>query len=56
MFNSEVNKYMPMLNLGVGVSMNYSVKGAGVPIIFIHPPVLSSINFIYQIDALSYSC
>jgi len=56
MFNSEVNKYMPMLDLGDGVSMNYSVKGEGVPIIFIHPPVLSSINFKYQIDALSYSC
>nr|WP_306798633.1 alpha/beta hydrolase [Oceanobacillus saliphilus] len=36
-----------------GGSIYYSVKGSGVPIIFIHPPVLTSANFQYQIEELS---
>jgi pimeloyl-ACP methyl ester carboxylesterase len=36
-----------------GVSLYYRVKGDGVPIIFIHPPLLTSENFTYQEDELS---
>ncbi|MFD1357016.1 alpha/beta fold hydrolase [Fictibacillus halophilus] len=38
-----------------GVSLYYRVKGDGVPIIFIHPPLLTSENFTYQVDELSKS-
>jgi pimeloyl-ACP methyl ester carboxylesterase len=43
---------MSMLQVN-GVSLFYSVKGEGVPIVFIHPPVLTSDNFIYQKNELS---
>ncbi|WHY96532.1 alpha/beta fold hydrolase [Peribacillus simplex] len=43
---------MPMLNVD-GISLYYSVKGNGVPIVFIHPPVLTSVNFQYQMEELS---
>lgn len=36
-----------------GVSLHYIVRGKGAPLIFIHPPVLSSANFTYQLDELS---
>jgi pimeloyl-ACP methyl ester carboxylesterase len=38
-----------------GVSLFYNVKGEGTPIVFIHPPLLSSVNFKYQSDELSSS-
>lgn len=31
----------------------FDVRGKGIPIVFIHPPVLTSANFTYQIEALS---
>ncbi|MBT2646586.1 alpha/beta hydrolase [Bacillus sp. ISL-34] len=43
---------MPMLDVD-GISLYYSVKGKGVPIVCIHPPVLTSVNFQYQIEELS---
>ncbi|SFB20624.1 MULTISPECIES: alpha/beta fold hydrolase [unclassified Bacillus (in: firmicutes)] len=43
---------MPIFN-STGVDLFYSVKGNGIPIVFIHPPVLTSINFIYQMEELS---
>lgn len=43
---------MPMVDVD-GISMYYSVKGEGTPIVFIHPPLLTSANFRYQIDELS---
>ncbi|WML44874.1 alpha/beta hydrolase [Neobacillus sp. PS3-40] len=43
---------MPILEVD-GISLYYSVKGNGIPIVFIHPPVLTSINFRYQVDELS---
>jgi pimeloyl-ACP methyl ester carboxylesterase len=36
-----------------GVSLYYVVKGQGVPIILIHPPVLTSISFAAQLRELS---
>ncbi|WP_379969677.1 alpha/beta fold hydrolase [Ectobacillus sp. sgz5001026] len=45
---------MPMLEVD-GCSLYYSVQGSGIPIVFIHPPVLTSINFTYQIEELSKS-
>lgn len=36
-----------------GVRLFYSDIGQGIPIIFIHPPLLTSANFTYQIEALS---
>jgi pimeloyl-ACP methyl ester carboxylesterase len=43
---------MPMLDVK-GVSLYYKVKGNGTPIVFIHPPLLTSENFRYQMEALS---
>lgn len=43
---------MPMINLD-DVSLHYTVKGKGIPILFIHPPVLTSVNFKYQLEDLS---
>jgi pimeloyl-ACP methyl ester carboxylesterase len=45
---------MPMLDVD-GISLYYSVKGEGTPIVFIHPPLLTSANFRYQIEELSQS-
>ncbi|MBS4211308.1 MULTISPECIES: alpha/beta fold hydrolase [Neobacillus] len=36
-----------------GIRLYYNVKGEGVPIVFIHPPLLTSANFKYQMDDLS---
>ncbi|HEY0826865.1 MAG TPA: alpha/beta hydrolase [Bacilli bacterium] len=36
-----------------GVSIHYHVEGTGMPIIFIHPPLLTSENFKYQKEQLS---
>ncbi|UVI33295.1 alpha/beta fold hydrolase [Paenibacillus spongiae] len=36
-----------------GYKMHYSELGTGTPIIFIHPPVLTSVNFHYQLQGLS---
>ncbi|WP_080848840.1 alpha/beta fold hydrolase [Cytobacillus gottheilii] len=43
---------MPLLNIGES-TLYYSVKGNGVPIVFIHPPLLTSANFHYQSEDLS---
>lgn len=43
---------LPMFDVE-GSSLYYQVKGEGTPIIFIHPPLLTSTNFIYQLDQLS---
>ncbi|MCI0765782.1 alpha/beta hydrolase [Bacillus sp. TL12] len=43
---------MPMLDVDSS-SLYYIVKGKGVPIVFIHPPVLTCVNFEYQIEELS---
>jgi pimeloyl-ACP methyl ester carboxylesterase len=36
-----------------GYSMHYIDCGKGIALLFIHPPVLTSLNFIYQIQGLS---
>nr|WP_263327466.1 alpha/beta hydrolase [Neobacillus sp. Marseille-Q6967] len=43
---------MPMLEVD-GVRLYYTVKGEGIPIIFIHPPLLTSENFSYQLEGLA---
>jgi pimeloyl-ACP methyl ester carboxylesterase len=43
---------MPVTDIH-GVQMYYETAGQGTPIIFIHPPVLSSISFAHQLDGLS---
>lgn len=43
---------MPTLNIE-GTNLHYEVKGEGTPIIFIHPPLLTSTNFNYQLQRLS---
>jgi pimeloyl-ACP methyl ester carboxylesterase len=43
---------MPTMNLD-DISLYYNVKGKGIPIVFIHPPLLTSVNFNYQLDELS---
>ncbi|MCL6573353.1 MAG: alpha/beta hydrolase [Bacillus sp. (in: Bacteria)] len=43
---------MPMVDVD-GISLYYTVKGEGTPIVFIHPPLLTSANFRYQIEELS---
>jgi pimeloyl-ACP methyl ester carboxylesterase len=44
---------MPTLDVD-GISLDYTVKGEGFPIVFIHPPVLTSVNFKYQLEELSH--
>lgn len=41
-----------MINMN-SASLYYTVKGSGTPIVFIHPPVLTSVNFKYQLEELS---
>ncbi|AFH63182.2 hydrolase [Paenibacillus mucilaginosus K02] len=36
-----------------GTRMYYRSEGRGIPLIFIHPPVLDSTNFTYQLEQLS---
>lgn len=36
-----------------GTTLYYKVKGSGVPIVFIHPPMLTSSNFADQLEHLS---
>jgi pimeloyl-ACP methyl ester carboxylesterase len=43
---------MPIAKLN-GTSLHYHVKGEGVPIVFIHPPLLTKANFNYQVAQLS---
>jgi pimeloyl-ACP methyl ester carboxylesterase len=43
---------MPMLNVD-GVSIYYQVIGEDVPIVFIHPPLITSTIFTYQVAELS---
>ncbi|MBM7660357.1 pimeloyl-ACP methyl ester carboxylesterase [Bacillus mesophilus] len=43
---------MPMLNID-GTTINFTVKGEGIPLVFIHPPTLTSVNFQYQLEELS---
>ena len=43
---------MPTLDVD-GISLYYTVKGKGVPIVFIPPPVLTHVNFKYQVEELS---
>lgn len=43
---------LPTLKIN-DVNVFYEVRGEGVPIIFIHPPLLTSVNFRYQVEALS---
>lgn len=43
---------MPMLNVE-RMNLYYQVKGEGIPIVFIHPPLLTSVNFVYQLEGLS---
>ncbi|WP_050614534.1 alpha/beta fold hydrolase [Bacillus testis] len=46
---------MPTLKQENG-SIYYRVKGEGIPLIFIHPPMLTSANFYYQAEELSGIC
>lgn len=48
----EVIHKMPMLDIN-GTSLFYTIRGSGTPIVFIHPPLLTSANFIYQLEELS---
>jgi pimeloyl-ACP methyl ester carboxylesterase len=43
---------MPYVEVN-NVNLYYQVSGEGIPIIFIHPPLLSSANFYYQQQELS---
>jgi pimeloyl-ACP methyl ester carboxylesterase len=43
---------MPMVNID-GMNLYFTVKGEGIPIVFIHPPTLTSVNFEYQLEDLS---
>lgn len=36
-----------------GIRLYYTMQGQGAPIVFIHPPLLTSANFKYQMDDLS---
>ncbi|CAM3047649.1 alpha/beta hydrolase [Paenibacillus sediminis] len=43
---------MPYMNIN-GNNMYYTDNGEGISIIFVHPPVLTSLNFKYQMEGLS---
>ncbi|MEX2416089.1 MAG: alpha/beta hydrolase [Paenibacillaceae bacterium] len=43
---------MPFAKIN-GTTLHYHVKGEGLPIIFIHPPLLTKANFNYQVAQLS---
>jgi pimeloyl-ACP methyl ester carboxylesterase len=43
---------MPTIKVN-GTTIHYLERGQGTPIVFIHPPILSSANFIYQLHGLS---
>lgn len=43
---------MPTLDVD-GINLYYTVKGKGTPLVFIPPPVLTHINFKYQVEELS---
>lgn len=43
---------MPIIEVN-GIKLHYHVKGKGMPIIFVHPPLLTMENFNYQIAQLS---
>ncbi|KAB7709171.1 alpha/beta fold hydrolase [Bacillus aerolatus] len=43
---------MPTVNID-GVNLYYHVQGKGVPIVFIHPPLLTGMNFTCQVNELS---
>ncbi|WP_413376612.1 alpha/beta fold hydrolase [Alkalihalobacillus sp. 1P02AB] len=45
---------MPILEIE-DTTLYYSVKGTGIPLVFIHPPLLTSANFMYQLEGLSQS-
>ncbi|WP_152392093.1 alpha/beta fold hydrolase [Paenibacillus guangzhouensis] len=44
---------MPLQNIN-GTMLYYEVSGQGIPIVFIHPPLLTSANFKYQQEYLSH--
>jgi len=44
---------MPFANIN-GVRIHYHVKGSGVPVIFVHPPLLTGRSFTYQQVQLSF--
>jgi pimeloyl-ACP methyl ester carboxylesterase len=43
---------LPQLKINGG-NLYYEVKGEGIPIVFIHPPLLTGSNFMYQLEHLS---
>lgn len=43
---------MPMAYVN-GISLHYTSHGSGIPVIFIHPPLMSGANFEYQVKELS---
>lgn len=43
---------MPFLNVD-GTNLYFNVRGKGISLVFIHPPLLTSVNFEYQIKTLS---
>lgn len=44
---------MPYYKVQPHITLHYQIKGTGIPILFIHPPILSSENFRYQLKSLS---
>jgi pimeloyl-ACP methyl ester carboxylesterase len=43
---------MPFVHIN-GAKLHYHVKGQGIPIVFIHPPLITSRTFAYQLQQLS---
>jgi pimeloyl-ACP methyl ester carboxylesterase len=51
-FKTEVFGYMPFI-MANGCRIYFTVQGQGIPILFIHPPVLTHLNFENQMKELS---
>jgi pimeloyl-ACP methyl ester carboxylesterase len=52
--NGKAKMIMPFGEIN-GNTMHYSIKGSGLPIIFVHPPLLEGNNFVYQLEQISDS-
>lgn len=50
--SGKVQPSMPFVEVN-GTSIHYQDKGSGLPILFLHPPLLEGSNFHYQLEQLS---
>ncbi len=47
--------YVPTMRVN-GVQLHYFDQGAGVPVLFIHPPMIGAVSFAFQVQGLRHKC